>query len=77
MMVIKMREAIIKTARNMSEETYSMLCSGVKEKFGSEIHFERVFDESLVGGFVLKLDGVVYDYSVRTQLKNLKKHFSD
>lgn len=72
-----MREAIIKTASNMSDETYNMLCNGVSEKFGSDIEFERVFDESLLGGFVLKLDGVVYDYSVRTQLKNLKKHISD
>lgn len=77
MTVIKMREAIVKTARNMSDETYSMLCSGVAEKFGADIRFERTFDESLVGGFVLKFDGVVYDYSVRTQLKNLKKHISD
>ncbi len=72
-----MREAIIKTARNMSDETYDMLCKGVKEKYGSNIVFERVFDETLIGGFLLKLDGVVYDYSVRTQLKNLKKHISD
>lgn len=72
-----MRDAIIKTAHNMSDETYDMLCKGAKEKFGSDISFERVFDETLVGGFVLKLDGVVYDYSVRTQLKNLKKHISD
>ncbi len=72
-----MREAIIKTARNMSDETYDMLCKGVSEKFGSDIQFERVFDETLVGGFVLKLDGIVYDYSVRTQLKNLKKHILD
>ena len=72
-----MREAIIKTARNMSDETYDMLCKGVVEKFGSDIQFERVFDETLIGGFVLKLDGIVYDYSVRTQLKNLKKHISD
>ena len=72
-----MHEAIIKTARNMSDETYDMLCRGVGEKFGSDIQFERVFDETLIGGFVLKLDGIVYDYSVRTQLKNLKKHISD
>ncbi len=77
MTVIKMREAIIKTAGNMSDETYGMLCNGITDKFGSNISFERVFDETLIGGFVLKLDGVVYDYSIRTQLKNLKKHISD
>lgn len=44
---------------------------------GSDIEFQQVIDETLIGGFVLKLDGVVYDYSVRTQLKNIKKHISD
>lgn len=61
----------------MSDETYEMLCKGVNEKLGADIEFEKVYDETLVGGFVLKLDGVVYDHSVRTQLKRLKKHISD
>ena len=76
-MVIKMRKAIIKITPNMSNETYGMLCEGINEKLGADIEFEKVYDETLVGGFVLKLDGVVHDYSVRTQLKNLKKHISD
>ncbi len=74
--MIKMREAIIKITESMSDETYNMLCSGIKEKFGSDIEFEKVYDEALVGGFVLKLDGVVYDHSIRTQLARLKKHIS-
>ncbi len=76
-MVIKMRKAIIKITQNMSNETYEMLCKGINEKLGTDIEFEKVYDETLVGGFVLKLDGVVYDHSVRTQLKRLKKHISD
>lgn len=72
-----MRKATIKITHDMSDETYNMLCKGVNEKLGSDIEFEKVFDDSLVGGFVMKLDGVVHDYSIRTQLKNLKKHISD
>ncbi len=72
-----MREAIIKITHTMSDETYNMLCNGIKEAFGSDIEFEKVYDETLVGGFVLKLDGVVYDNTVRTQLKRLKKHISE
>lgn len=76
-MVIKMRKAIVKITHTMSDETYQQLCDGVSARFGTDTEFEKVFDETLVGGFVLKLDGIVYDYSVRTQLKNIKKHISD
>ncbi len=76
-LVIKMREAIIKIADNFSDETYNMLCDGIKAKFGSDIVFEKVYDDTLIGGFVLKLDGVVYDNTIRTQLKKLKKHLAD
>ena len=71
-----MRKAIIKITPNMSDETYKMLCDGVSEKMGSDIEFQKITDETVVGGFVMKLDGKVYDYSVRTQLKNVKKHIS-
>lgn len=76
-MVIKMRKAVIKIADNMSNETYSMLCDGIREKFGNDIEFEKITDNSVIGGFVLSLDGVIYDNSIRTQLKRLKKHISN
>ncbi len=72
-----MREAIVKITESMSDSTYELLCKGIREKTGDDITFEKVYDESLVGGFVLKLDGVVYDNSIRTQLQRLKKHISN
>lgn len=72
-----MRKAVVKTTDNFSDETYNMLCEGIKARRGDDIEFERVYDENIVGGFVLKLDGVVYDNSIRTQLKKLKKHITD
>lgn len=61
----------------MSDETYRMLCEGIREKFGNDIEFVRVIDESVIGGFVLKLDGVIYDHTIRTQLQRLKKHITE
>ncbi len=75
--VIKMRKARIKIADNMSDETYCMLCDGIKEKFGSDVEFEKITDNSVIGGFTLSLDGVIYDNSLRTQLKRLKKHIAN
>ncbi len=72
-----MRKAIIKITKTMSDETFKMLCDGINEKFGNNIEFEKVYDESLIGGFVLKLDGIVYDNTIRTQLKRLKNHISE
>ncbi len=71
-----MRKAIIKTAENMSEETCIYLCRGIREKMGDDIVFERVIDNSLVGGFLLNIDGIVYDMSIKTQLKRLKTHIA-
>ncbi len=72
-----MREAIIKITHSMSDETYDLLCKGINEVYGADIEFQKIYDETLVGGFVLKLDGVVHDHSVRTQLVRLKKHISN
>ncbi len=71
-----MRKAVIKVADSMSSATYKFLCDGLAAKFGSDIEFERITDNSVIGGFVLNLDGVVYDSSIITQLNRLKKHLS-
>ncbi|MGN0526039.1 MAG: F0F1 ATP synthase subunit delta [Acutalibacteraceae bacterium] len=72
-----MTKAIIKTADNMSDETYLTLVNGIKNKFGEDIEFEKETDNSVLGGFILYLNGVAYDFSVSTQLNRLKKHISE
>ena len=72
-----MRKAIIKTAGNMSEETYERLCSGFSNAKGGNIEFSHVVDESVIGGFIVDFDGMIYDYSVATQLRKLKQHIDN
>ena len=43
----------------MSEETYMYLCEGILKRYGRNIEFVKTVDDSLLGGFILKLDGVV------------------
>lgn len=69
-----MRKAYITVPSNMSEETYMLLCEGILRKYGRNIEFIKTVDDSLIGGFILKLDGVVYDGSLKSQLKTLKTH---
>lgn len=69
-----MRKAYITVPSSMSEETYMYLCEGILKRYGRNIEFIKTVDDSLLGGFILKLDGVVYDGSLKTQLFSLKKH---
>jgi len=43
----------------------------------NEVVIETVIDESILGGFILKFDDKLYDYSIAGKLANLQKSFSD
>ena len=70
-----MKKAVITVAKSMSEETYNTLENGVKAKFG-EVSIIKQVDETLIGGFVLTVDGVIYDNSIRSQLESIKKQLT-
>ena len=72
-----MRKALIKVAPNMDAESLVLLEKGIKENFGSDVVTEKSIDESIVGGFIVSIDGTVYDYSAGTKLKNLKKFINE
>ncbi|MBQ5883855.1 MAG: F0F1 ATP synthase subunit delta, partial [Clostridia bacterium] len=38
---------------------------------------EYKIDNSIIGGFIINLDGKVYDNSIKTQLERLKKHIKN
>ena len=69
-----MRKATIIVADNITIPTYRYLCDELKRKLGKDIDFEYTIDNSIIGGFILNLDGVVYDNSLKTQLNRLRKH---
>ena len=68
-----MKKATLTVAKSMSDETYSLLENGIKKKFGEDIAVTRLTDETLIGGFILCIDGVIYDNSVSSQLDRIKK----
>ena len=69
-----MRKSTIIVADNITIPTFRYLCDELKKKLGKDIDFEYKIDNSIIGGFIINLDGVVYDNSVKTQLERLKKH---
>ena len=69
-----MKKAKITVASNMTDETYMLLCKKTRERFGDDIEFTRRIDEDILGGFILDLDGMIFDLSLRTRFDELKKH---
>ena len=72
-----MRKSTIIVADNITIPTFRYLCDELKKKLGKDIDFEYKIDNSIIGGFIINLDGKVYDNSVKTQLERLKKHIKN
>ena len=72
-----MKNIIITTAGNMSENTYKTICDGFKAKFGTDTVCRRVVDESVIGGFVANVNGEIFDLSIASQLKKMENHITN
>ena len=72
-----MRKCTVTAASNMSGETYEYLCEKVRRKFGDDIEFTRRTDDSVIGGFILDLNGHIFDLSLATQLKAMGRHLRE
>ena len=72
-----MRKCTVTAASNMSGETYEYLCEKVRRKFGDDIEFTRKTDDSVIGGFILDLNGHIFDLSLATQLKAMGRHLRE
>ena len=72
-----MRNCTVTAASNMSGETYEYLCEKVRKKFGDDITFTRVTDDAVIGGFMLDLNGHIFDLTLATQLKAMGKHLRE
>ncbi len=64
---IKMIE--IETARKLD---HSVLAK-IKKTFGEKSEITEIVNKDLLGGVRIKVDDLVYDASIRLQLKNLKE----
>lgn len=72
-----MRKLIITAAGNMTAETYLHICDGLEHKFNEKFEFIRVPDDSVIGGFIVNINGEVFDRSIGSQLEQMKKHLSE
>lgn len=68
-----MKTCVIRAASHMSGETYDYICAQAKKRFGDDLSFRRITDDSVLGGFVLEIGTEVYDLSYATQLAEINK----
>lgn len=61
--VCKLPDEIIESVRKILEK-----------KFGASIIIDNVIDDSIIGGFVVKVNKIVVDLSIKLSLDNFKKY---
>lgn len=65
--------AIVTTAVPLSEELEKKVLAKVKELTGNNATIENKIDESIIGGFILRVGDLQYNASIANQLNNLKR----
>ena len=68
--------AQVRTAFDLPESAREELRKKLSEVSGKDVLLEVEKDESLIGGVVCRMGGVVMDGSIRNQLKKLRENLS-
>jgi len=67
--------ATVTTAVALTEDLKKKVLAKAKELTGKDIEVENVIDESILGGFILRIGDIQYNASITNQLNKLKKEF--
>lgn len=69
--------AQVTTAVELTEELNDKVLTKVKELTGSDkVTIESIIDESIIGGFILRIGDLQYNASISNNLARLKREFS-
>ncbi|WP_299393528.1 ATP synthase F1 subunit delta [uncultured Gelidibacter sp.] len=68
--------ATVTTAVSLTEELEAKVLAKVKELTGKEAEILSVVDESILGGFILRVGDMQYDASIANKLNKLKREFT-
>ena len=69
--------ATVTTAVPLSAGLEKQILAKVKELTGNKVSLENKIDESIVGGFILRVGDLQYDASVANKLNTLKREFTN
>jgi F-type H+-transporting ATPase subunit delta len=66
-------QAKVTATSALGADELGKLCSALKSISSREVVLEEETDSGLLGGLVVKMEGKVYDGSIRTQLEKMRK----
>ncbi|GAB2762706.1 ATP synthase F1 subunit delta [Salinimicrobium soli] len=69
--------AKVTTAFPLTPALESKIQTKVRELTGNEAKIQNIIDESIIGGFILRVGDIQYNGSVNAQLNNLKREFKN
>lgn len=70
------QKAVVTTAVPMTSDMEMKVLAKVKELTDKAVELENVVDESILGGFILRVGDKQYNASVSSQLNRLKREFT-
>ncbi len=68
--------AQVTTAVPLTDELKVKVLAKVKELTGKDVEVESIIDESILGGFILRVGDIQYNASVANKLNKLKREFT-
>jgi len=68
--------AFVTTAVPLTAELEEKILKQVESMTGNKVVLENKVDESIVGGFILRVGDLQYDASISNKLNNLKREFA-
>lgn len=72
----QVQNAVVTTVVPLTEALEIKIQAKIKELTGSEAKIKNVIDESIIGGFILRVGDLQYDASVINSLNTLKRKFN-
>ncbi|MFZ0488922.1 MAG: ATP synthase F1 subunit delta [Salegentibacter sp.] len=71
------QEAVVTTVVPLTDSLEAKIQDKVKELTGANARIKNILDESLLGGFVLRVGDLQYDASISNNLNELKREFKN
>lgn len=70
------KKAVVTTISPLTDAMRKELSDVLSKQTGSSIELTEEIDPAIIGGLIVKLEGVQYDDSIRKKLQNLRSEFS-
>ena len=68
--------AVVTTAVPLTDDLKTKVLAKVKELTSKEASIENIIDESILGGFILRVGDIQYNASIANKLSKLKREFT-